>query len=225
MPKISCIIAAYNEEPRIENILKAAVNHPLISEIIVVDDGSKDNTKAAVKKYDSVRLIEHKKNAGKNQAVVTGISASTGDFIFLLDADLTNLTPKNITDLIKPVLSNKADISISLRKNAPYIYKKIGLDFISGERVFPKKLVENRLEGIKKIKGYGLEVYLNKLLIKNNYKIKVVEWENVLSPWKYKKVGLISGIIGEIKMSLQILKTISIFEVIYQIKKMISLKI
>lgn len=225
MAKISCIISAYNEGPRIGKILQAVHKHPLISEIIVVDDGSKDNTREIIKKFTGVRLVEHRKNMGKSRAVATGIAESKGEIIFLLDADLRNLTAKDISDLIEPVLSEKADISVSLRKNAPWLYRKIGLDFISGERVFPKKLVQSHLEEIKKLSSYGLEVYLNRLIIKNKYKIKIVFWNNVISPWKHQKGNLFKGLMGEVFMSLNILKTISIFEVVYQIIKISSLKI
>ena len=49
--KVSCIIAAYNEGPRIGAVLDAISNNSLIDEIIVVNDGSKDNTQAVVEQY------------------------------------------------------------------------------------------------------------------------------------------------------------------------------
>lgn len=225
MPKISCIISAYNEELRIEKVLSVVHNHPLLDEVLVVDDGSKDNTQSVVKKYENIRLIVHEKNKGKNQAILTGINNTSGDLIFLLDADLIGLAVEDIAALLLPVIQDKADVSISLRKNAPLVYRKIGLDFISGERVFPRKMIADQLEKIKGLSSYGIEVFLNKYIIKNNYRIKVVKWEKVRNPWKYEKNGLMSGIWGDVKMTFHILKTISIFSFFYQITKMISLKV
>ena len=203
--------------------MRAVYRHPLINEIIVVDDGSKDNTGDIVKKFEGIKLVVQE-NKGKSQAVAAGINQSKEDLLLFIDADLIGLTSQNISDLIEPVIRERADVSISLRKNAPWLYRKIGLDFISGERVFPKKLIKDNLEEIKKLANFGLESYLNKLVIKNNYRIKIVYWENVISPWKYKKNGLLAGLRGDFFMILDILKTISIFEIIYQIAKMLSLK-
>ncbi len=162
MPKVSCIISAYNEGSRIGKVLDAVCGHPLLDEVLVVDDGSEDNTQSVVKKYENVRLIVHEKNKGKNQAILTGINNTSGDLIFLLDADLMGLAPENITAVIEPVFKNKADVSISLIKSAPFIYREIGLDFISGERVFPRKMISDQLEKIKGLSSYGIEVFLNK---------------------------------------------------------------
>ena len=225
MPKISCIISAYNEGPRIGRVLGAVQNHSLLDEIIVVDDGSKDNTQSVVKKYKNIRLIVHEKNKGKNQAVLTGIKNSTGDYILLLDADLLGLTAKDVTALLEPIVRKKAEVSISLIKTAPLLYRKIGLDFISGERIFPKEMISGRLKEMEKLKSYGIEVYLNDYIIKNKYRIKVVKWDGVKNPWKYEKSGLMTGVKGDIEMILQIFKTISIFDFFYQITKMISLMV
>ena len=56
-----------------------------------------------------------------------------------LDADLKHLTAANITELAEPVLSEHFDMSISVRKNSFAIYRWLGLDFVSGERVIPKR--------------------------------------------------------------------------------------
>ncbi|MDP2638746.1 MAG: glycosyltransferase family 2 protein [Candidatus Azambacteria bacterium] len=225
MTKVSCIIPAYNEGPRIETVLRVVYNHPLIDEVIVVDDASKDNTKDIVGKFENVRLIIHEKNQGKSQAVVDGVMASKREFIFFLDADLIGLTPQDISDLIEPVVFRRADIAISLRKNSPWVSRKIGLDFISGERVFPKALIQNNLDEIKRLARFGLEVYLNKLIIKNKYRIKIVFWKNVISPWPYNKSGLIKGVKSFIFMIRDILRTVSIFEIIRQFIRMSFLKV
>jgi len=225
MLKVSCVIPAYNEEPRIENVLRVACRHPLINEVIVVDDGSQDNTKEVIKKFQEVRLIINEKNRGKSYTVARGISSARGDIIILLDADLIGLTQKNITDLIEPVISGKADMSISLRQNAIWLYRKIGLDLVSGERVFYKKMVENDLEKIRNLFGYGLETcYFNKLIIKNRYRIKIVFWDNVSFVWKQQK-DFWAGWKLDIAMNFKIARELYFFGVPYQIIKMLLLKV
>ena len=225
MHKVSCVIAAYNEAPRIGGVLRAVTGHPLLNEIIVVDDGSKDNTAGAARTFKNVRLISHDKNQGKSKAVHTGLTQAKGDVIFLLDADLVGLTAENITDILNPVLNNLADVGISMRRNSPWIDRILGIDYISGERVFSKALIEKHLDEIYKLPNFGLEVFLNRIIIKNKCRIKVAYWENVISPLKSKKIGLISGIKSDIRMISDILKVISIFEVIYQFTQMLRLKV
>lgn len=225
MTTVSCIIPAYNEGKRIEAVLRAVYKHPLISEIIVVDDGSNDDTQEIVKNYQGVISLINEKNIGKSKTLVSGIKRATGEYLLFLDADLIGLTPEAISALINPVISHRADISISLRKNAPRFYKKIGLDFISGERVIPKSFILGHLEEVGHLTRFGFETYLNKLIVKNNSRLAVISWNEVISPWKHTKSGFWSGIVGEIKMNLDIVRTASIFEIIGQISKMLKLRV
>ncbi len=70
--RISCIICAFNEAPRIAGVLAVASAHPLLHEVIVVDDGSTDNTAEIVKRFPLVRLISSQVNRGKSIAMATG---------------------------------------------------------------------------------------------------------------------------------------------------------
>lgn len=225
MPTVSCIIPAYNEGPRIGAVLEVARSHPSINEIIVVDDASVDETREVVAKFSGITALIHSENQGKSGTVADGLVQSKGDVILLLDADLIGLTSQDISELIEPVLCRTADISISIRRNSPWLDRKIGLDFISGERVFPKTLVQDHIEEIRSLPRFGLESYLNRLIIKNRLKIKVAYWENVISLGKYKKRGLRRGLKGDFNMILDILATIPIYEVVYQFVAMSILKI
>lgn len=225
MTKISCIIAAYNEAERIGNVLETVCAHPLLDEIIVVDDGSSDNTKEIVKNFARVKLVVHEKNKGKSQAVVSGFLQSSGEYILLMDADLVGLTAKNISDMIEPVISGQADISISLRNNSLWIYKKVGLDFFSGERFFHRRLIQDNIRQIEELPGYGLETYMDKLIIKNKCRIKIVFWHNTSHMLKVEKTGFLTAIKDEIFMVLKILKTQSFFRLAYLMIKMPSLKV
>ncbi len=141
MDKISCVICAYNEEKRIGNVLAALKNHPLLGEIIVVDDGSADRTSDVAASYNNIILIKHGVNKGKSKALATGISASKFEIIMMLDADLIGLSANAVKQLAEPVLSGNADITMSLRKNSLFIFHWLGIDYVSGERVFKKDLL------------------------------------------------------------------------------------
>ena len=65
LPGISCIIPAYNEGPRIKAVLDVVAAHPLIDEIIVVDDGSSDDTAALASGREKVVLIRLSKMAAR----------------------------------------------------------------------------------------------------------------------------------------------------------------
>ena len=97
MPSISCIIPAFNEGSRLARVLTALVDHPLLDEIIVVDDGSTDETHAAAKQFKNVRLLVQTTNIGKSGAICMGIRASASNFLLLLDADLVGLTKDDVT--------------------------------------------------------------------------------------------------------------------------------
>ena len=91
LPKVSVIIAAFNEEKTIANTVKSILNSDYPKnklEIIVVNDGSKDNTLKEAKKFakNGVKIFSQK-NMGKGAALNNGIKNCTGEIVFTLDAD------------------------------------------------------------------------------------------------------------------------------------------
>ncbi len=223
-PGVSCIVPAFNEGGRIEPILDLLGNHPLIDEIIVVDDGSTDNTREVAQACAKVRLICHDQNRGKTAALHTGILEASHDLLCFLDADLIGMTEANITELILPVQSGRADISISMRKNSPWIDRVIGLDFISGERVFHKRLLQDHLERLPHLPKWGFEVFLNRILLQKKSVIAIIFWRNVISPYKVYKYGFLRGLKGDVRMVYDILNVASPFEIVHQFIQMYRLK-
>lgn len=217
MTRISCIIPTYNEEMRIKNVLSVVAVHPLVDEVIVVDDGSKDKTRSIVSEYKNVKLLVHDTNKGKSAAIYDGCKAASGEFLLFLDADLIGLTEKSVTDLLSPVISGNADVTISYRGNSPKLWKIVGFDYISGERVFRRKLLESHLENILHIPKFGLEVFLNRLIIESRARVGIVSWPEVSSPFKYHKYGLWRGIKGDVGMMRDVFTTFSFYEPVRQI--------
>lgn len=105
MKKLSIIIPVYNEEKTINELLSRVLAVALPGwekEIIVVDDGSSDNTKKILKKWEKKAKIYFKKNnEGKGSAVTQGLRYITGDIVLIQDADL-EYSPDDYPVLLKP---------------------------------------------------------------------------------------------------------------------------
>ena len=217
--KISVVIAAYNEEPRISKVLMIVEHHPLIDEIIVVNDGSVDKTSDIVRKFD-VTLIENENNLGKTLSVKKGIEAAKNDLIMLLDADLIGLDQRAIEILAKPVLDGVVDWTLSLRGNSLGIMKLAKMDWVSGERVIPRNLLIQPLIWSRPDIGYGLEALMNKSLLASKRTFCSVYLPNVTIANKADKIGFIKGWMADIKMVMQISKVIPFHQFIWQFIKM-----
>lgn len=223
MNKISCIICAYNEAPRIAAVLAAATAHAGLAEVIVVDDCSTDDTVEVVKRFPGVTLVSLPKNGGKSRAMVQGLKVAQGDLIMLLDADLFNITQEDITALAAPVLAGRADVSISLRKNAFAIHHAIGLDFTSGERVIPHSLLADVLDKIDKLPEFGIESYMNQLIIERHMRMAVVKWAEVTHMRKAQKYGWVRGTLSDLGMAVDVLRLVSPWAVIKMNHAMLKL--
>ncbi len=160
--KVSVIIPAYNEERTISAVVETCLKADEVGEVIVVNDGSKDNTLKKLKPFGKqIKIINLAKNKGKGYAVGQGIKVAKYPFLLFLDADLINLKPHHLFSLIKPIVDNKADITIgTLVTPSNYYYNSWPF---SGQRCLKKKDILPLLKQIKKTR-YGLEVFLNEKL-------------------------------------------------------------
>ena len=128
MAKITAIIPAYNEELCISSIILCSKKY--VDKVIVVDDGSTDNT-AKIAKLAGAQVISHSSNKGKGAALKTGFEAVKGsEIIVTLDSDGQH-NPKEIPKLITPIINGEADIVNGSRyingnkKDTPS-YRRIG---------------------------------------------------------------------------------------------------
>jgi len=221
--QISCIVCAYNEEERIGAILEAVDRHPALLEVIVVNDGSTDATAAMLARYPQIKLISYSPNRGKTYALSRGIALARGEYLMMLDADLAGVRAADIQALADPVLDGWAQASISLRANSLALYRAVGLDFVSGERVIPTRLGREAIAEMQRLPRWGGEAFLNELITRDRLSIAVVDWPGVFNIRKFHKVGRWRGMAEELKMTFDALKVLSPIGVVRQNLALLSL--
>ena len=213
--KLSIIIPVFNEENTVGLILKKVNKVSLKNiekEIIIIDDGSTDDTKKIIKKSiinkKGVRLITHKKNQGKGSAIKTGIKIAIGDYILIQDADL-EYDPQQYKNLLIPILENKAKVVYGTRlkrlpnfkrdeNNIRFFFHYLGnkvlslltsilygqwiTDMETGYKIFPKNVIKNIRLNSK---GFEFEPEITAKLLKN--KLKIHEVPITTTPRSYKE--------------------------------------
>jgi glycosyltransferase involved in cell wall biosynthesis len=146
-PVVVAIIPAYNESKNIGKII--AETNKYVSMVIVVDDGSQDNT-ANIARSMNAYVISHKRNIGKGAALKRGLNECTKsnpDIVITIDADGQH-DPADIPKLLEPIENGEADIVIGSR------------------------YVKNSVREIPLVRGFGLSLIntMNKSLIKSAIK-------------------------------------------------------
>jgi glycosyltransferase involved in cell wall biosynthesis len=186
---LSVLIPAYNEEENIVITIESLSKLPEIRQIIVVDDGSIDNT-AQIAKKKGAQVIKLPKNMGKGHALNIGAKYTKENYIALIDADLKE-TALEIKKLIDPVLCGECDMAIAI---FPPATKKGGVGLVkttatwglklltnrefkaplSGQRVMSRKVFEDLLPLAS---GFGVEVGMTIDALVNGYNIIEVSTE------------------------------------------------
>ena len=109
---MSVVIPVYNEEATISRVVGRILEIPVNKEVIIVDDGSTDNTRDVLEyimDHPDVRIILQHQNAGKGAALRTGFEAARGDVVVIQDADL-EYDPRDIPGLLVPILNGDSDV-------------------------------------------------------------------------------------------------------------------
>jgi len=208
MHSVTAIIPAYNEATRIQNVLEVVKASSLIDEILVVDDGSADNTTEVVERL-GFRVVRLPENHGKGSAMRSGAVAARGDLLLFLDADLRGLSPAQVDSLIAPVHSDRAEMAIGVfrgGRTSTDLAQVISPN-ISGQRCLYRDffLSAPMIEGSRS----GVEIALTIHARANKQTIEVVPLDGATHVMKEEKMGFWRGTIARYKMYGDILITLA----------------
>lgn len=216
--KLSVLIPVYNEEATVTQIIdRVLALGPVVKEIIIVDDGSKDRTAEKVRDRaqgePKIHFHQLPKNQGKTAAIRKALELATGDIIIIQDADL-EYDPAEIPDVIAPILQGVADVVYGsrflVRKAARVLYfyhylANTGLTFLCN--LLTNRNMSDietcykafRAEVIKPLtltsKGFGMEVEITAMVCKTQartYEVPISYYGRAYE--EGKKIGVKDGI-------------------------------
>ena len=206
---ISTIIPAYNEENTIEDVIKTVKKIPEIDKIIVVSDGSTDNT-VEIARNLGVRVFEMKKNIGKGGAIKKGFEKTDSDILLFLDADLVGLRCEHVYSLINPIKNDLADMTIGIFSQGRLItdLPQFIMPNLSGQRAIKRQIIDiiPNLDLLK----FGLEIAITKTVKKYDYRVSKVKLHNLTQRIKEEKYGFVEGTKKRLQMYLDIIKQIKL---------------
>jgi polyisoprenyl-phosphate glycosyltransferase len=209
LSKVSAVIPAYNEQFNIGAVLDILVKTPLVDEIIVISDGSEDETAAVAGSYQPVKVIELLENRGKGGAVKVGLENSTGDVILILDADLIGLTSAHIEALLEPVIKGQSSMATGIFEKGRAVTdlaQKMA-PFLSGQRALKRELIS----GISDLdlSRFGIEVALQRYVEEHELEVALVNLPSLSHIMKEEKLGFWKGIFARAKMYWEIIRYVA----------------
>ncbi|MSR85355.1 glycosyltransferase, partial [Candidatus Uhrbacteria bacterium] len=133
--EVSAIVSAYNEAETIEPIIKLLSDSELFREIIVVTDGSTDQTPELARQAGATQVFHSPVRQGKGLAMRQGALAASSPYIFFCDADLIGLRKEHLLQIIDPVANGETDMCVDLHDRGVIVtWMMRHLPLIGGER-------------------------------------------------------------------------------------------
>jgi polyisoprenyl-phosphate glycosyltransferase len=211
--RLVALVPALNEAGRIGKVLEVLRQVPLIDEIIAIDDGSVDHMleeiQQAAQLDPRLHIIRNETNLGKGQSLFKAWRTPAGaraDYILMLDADLINLAPQRVLDLVQPVLDGECDMSMGLFKGGNW---KTDLShwttpWLTGQRCLRADLFGCISENAAR--GYGFETALTVAARQCGWTVRRVFLRGVSHPPNENHRGFWQGVFNRARMYAQIIR-------------------
>jgi glycosyltransferase involved in cell wall biosynthesis len=200
---VAVIIPAYNEAQTIGNVVRVVVACKKIDQVIVVSDGSSDET-GKIAKVSGATIVDLQKNTGKGGALLEGLKQTDASIIVFLDADLIGLTEKHIDQLLEPVLNGSRVMQVGMRDRGIF-WTKLAHHFplISGERAVRRDVIDGT--PVRFYLGFMIEIALNYYCRSRGLPYGAVDLKGLSIRRKYQKVGWPKAVIQYSKMTAEII--------------------
>ncbi|HSV88090.1 MAG TPA: glycosyltransferase family 2 protein [Bacteroidales bacterium] len=209
MKKVSVIICAFNEEKTIREVILSVSKTHIVNEIVVVNDGSTDNTMSIIEslKQDiEITAIHLEVNMGKGYAMAVAVEYAIYDIMVFIDAD-QRVTPTGyITQLVSPLEKNECDMVLGYSTVNILSQDVNPLKILTGERALYKKDVTPILNKMKESR-FGVETLLYFYYMALGKSLKFIRLEGMKHNDKYKKMTRYKATIDYINQCLEISNT------------------
>ena len=239
--KLSIIIPCYNEEETIKPLLKSLfeINFPIEREIIVIDDGSRNNQKNIIKEEiasNKIKFIRLPKNQGKGVAIRIGLRHATGDIFVIQDADF-EYYPSDIPKLLDPILKRETHVVYGTRFSkrpefmspshykanklltgiTNFIYKTEITDMETGYKLFTREILDKITLTTRE---FEFEPEITAKIVLNGYKIKEIPIKYHYRKFGAAKINWLDGIEGLLVLiKLRYFPNSKLYQFVYRIYK------
>src|SRR3989344_8802644 len=201
---VSLIIPVLNEEKTIAAIIDKCSRQPVVKQLIIVNDGSDDNTRSILnriaKKNPRITILHHERNLGKGAAIKTGLTKVLGKYVMVQDADL-EYSPEEIKYLFNEAEKTKNGIIFGTRshhKKKGYILAQLGnwylnlmFNFLFGYRLTDSytcyKLIPRTIWEKMKLRSNGFEIDAELIAKLGIWGYKITEIPISYFPRKYSE--------------------------------------
>lgn len=203
--RVSAIIAAYNEEQTLAEVISALRESALVDEIVVVSDGSTDAT-VSIARGRGVKTIALAENQGKGYAMRVGVEHAGGRILFFVDGDMLNLTEQHIESLVRPVLEDRCAMNVGVRhrgliRNFFHLKLSVG-PVLSGIRVMKREVFAT--VPVQYMHRFKIELALNYFCKRSGHR----QWNTVIRNLghviKEQKRGIGDGLAGRLRMTREV---------------------
>ena len=201
---VSAIIPARDEGPTIAGVIEPLLGHPLIDEVIVVDDASGDDT-AARARAAGASVVSMPANGGKAAAMALGVEIARNGIVLFADADIIGLSYEMISRIVSPVTSGRYAMYVGIRGRKTYWANRL-LRFtpiLGGERALRRELWDLVPRDYKK--NFQIEIALNFFAKSNGHRMGFEVVRGLSQVIKERKRGLLPGLCQRLSMIADIL--------------------
>lgn len=206
---VDVVMPARNEATTVAANVAAALGCRHVRRVLVVDDGSSDDTAAIAADAGALVIGRPGSTGSKAHAMDAGVRATDATHILFVDADCTGLSSAHLDAICEPVLDGRAEMSLGAFDYGWLNWLVLVLPALSGERIVPR-WVWDRIP-VDKLAGYTIETRLNEVVAEGRLRTHAHTMEGVSHRTKRVKFGVVDGLRRTASMYVELLSMLAPF--------------